>query len=158
SRSPGVGGGLVGGSGVGGAPAAVQATASGGRMPPSTSDSKKSPVEPPRELVVVRILAKPEAIERRVFDQLLVENNIRVEAPSSQLESGAVNRAAVNQSTKQLGLSIGNEKSAQGNTDVVLVEAPRRVIASCMQELKNDTANFVGITVERPNNPRAKST
>jgi hypothetical protein len=123
-----------------------------------------------RELVIVQLLAKPNALEKKAFDALLVKNQVDVEGSSDRSEAksdlGAATNAtsAIAEHVKQPAhaATAGNAEPADeihsresemqpaNNVQLVLVEASPHTILSCMNELSSDTENYPGIAVDTP--------
>jgi hypothetical protein len=102
-------------------------------------------------LVVVHVVAKQSALKSKAFDRLLGSNRIELE-PESQNEERA--GGAADDFTKQAeaGRAAGRleMKLSGGERDVelVLVEAPRPVIESCLKDLNKDSENYPGVEVD----------
>jgi len=143
--------------------------------PPATelglsADMATPPREPngsadDEQLVVVRVLAKPAAIENKAFDKLLVSNGIALDAEQSNGQAGGLanrvqapaplSRAAEADSAAVAAAAADNES----NVDVVLVDAPPSAIYSCLEELNRDSTNYAGVAIEDvPDNQESAST
>jgi hypothetical protein len=78
------------------------------------------------DLLVVHVNVTPAAIANRVFDAVLVDNQIEMEEPTED--------------------ELRSEPSQ--DVDVVLVEAAPAQISACLAELDADRSNFLGIAVD----------
>jgi hypothetical protein len=99
---------------------------------------------------VVHVTAKREAIENKVFDQLLVSNGIAVEAespaePAQPLVDRYRSLAASSRMTEE---ATAQPADVQSDFDVVLVEAPPTKIISFMADLNRDDTNYLGVSVD----------
>jgi hypothetical protein len=111
------------------------------------------------QLVVVHVVAKPEAIKNKSFDKLLLDNGLAIE---SEIVSDAEERAAITESraakpaeVERLTIqSLNKPPSGQTVADAVLVDAPKATIASCLAGLKNDESNYTGVDVQVPAEPQ----
>ncbi len=137
---------------------AAGASKSGGALGGAFSASQSGPQEEneePRPQVIVHVLAKPEAYQRRSFEKLLASQGVVVEmehdTDKDERASGRLGSDA-----KPANQEVLAEKSTiaptggEANIDLVLVEAPSSTIASCLTALKNDVENYVGLKVEEP--------
>jgi len=130
------------------------------------------------ELIVVRVVATPTAIEGRAFVRLLERNGIQVETATSAktidqrraavLDGGVavVDKSEVSadfqQAAERASEAVVVETPAETDeaTDALLVEAPRSTILSCLESLYNDTTNYAALAVDNADtlgNPRRYS-
>lgn len=129
------------------APAGQVTTFDGTEKPDLKSESKAAAL--PAGTIVVHVVAKPDAIQRKVFEQLLAQNNIRIEPAKSNVElnSSSVLKDKV---VSEYSFYLRDKPGLAQPADVLLVEAPQATITSCMAALVHDTANFTGIRVDKP--------
>ena len=80
------------------------------------------------DLVVVHVNVKPAALQNRVFDALLLKNDIEVEKP----------------------VSDDKQATTSDDVDVVLVEADELQVFRCMDALEADDKNYLDIEVDEP--------
>jgi anti-sigma factor RsiW len=127
---------------------------------PGSTPMQNEPAASSREdqLLVVHVLAKPEAVKNKAFEQLLASNGIAV-APNEMADgaTGASSRSKnryVEQSEvgRQLERAPKDEDAssagdAAANQDLVLVDAPSTTILSCLDGLNRDKDNYLGIAV-----------
>jgi len=102
--------------------------------------------------VIVHVVAKPEAIQNRAFEKLLASKDISIEPePLSEKKerAGGNSNPATNKADDQLA-DKSNLTSSGSDEDLVLVDAPRDKIVSCLAELQHDAANYVGVSVDEP--------
>jgi anti-sigma factor RsiW len=101
------------------------------------------------QLVVVHVLAKRAALENKAFDQLLVSNGIAVDLAAPVEEPNARHERS-----RTLSGRVAEQPDtpapadSEADVDVVLVEAPTPTIESCLKELNQDYANYVGVEVQ----------
>jgi anti-sigma factor RsiW len=107
-------------------------------------------------LVVVHVVAKPEAFRNKLFDKLLVNNGIAIEADlMSEKEerfsrsAGALSKDAKDKDVGQLADQFART-SAGRDADILLVDAPQTKIESCLAGLQRDAENYIGVAVEAP--------
>ncbi len=116
--------------------------------------SESAPVsELQASLVVVHVVAKPEALQNKSFDKLLASNGITIEA-GQQRSGGAVlndpaRQLAADKETEQLA-ETSVEKPASDQVEMVLIDAPQLAVLSCLAGLKQDAENYVGVAVDEP--------
>jgi hypothetical protein len=106
--------------------------------------------------VVVRVLARREALENKAFDQLLASNGIEMDAESadgtSTLTVNARSRPqpAPQGESETLLKNPAPQPSASDNQDeLVLVDAPAPAIESSLATLNADEVNYLGVAVEQ---------
>jgi hypothetical protein len=124
-------------AGTGIASGAARFHAAGGKLDPAAAHD---------ELIVVRVVAKRDALQNKLFDELLANLNIDVEtepakAPASTSASELATRIDESRAT------AADKSGPAHESDVVLVEAPEPAIANFLDVINKDTANFVGIDV-----------
>jgi anti-sigma factor RsiW len=124
------------------------------------------------DLLVVHVDLKPEAYEQRAFDRVLEGNGIVIEdsandenkSPTSKselstdalakpsAESAAPMNAPASQAAQiaagRVTQQLSNSTAATENTDLVLVEAPAAQIQSCLEELRRDNSDYLGVAVD----------
>jgi hypothetical protein len=104
-------------------------------------------------LVVVRVLARPDALRSKSFDQLLATNGIQVTAEEAKEDSTPAdaeppqNRFAVDSELRNVELRDQQLQESGVEEDLVLVEASPAVIASCLEGLNRDSENYLGLEV-----------
>ncbi len=131
-------------------PTAPPASDAGGTLAYDTDSPMGEPAKPAdNELVVVHVSAKREAIQNGSFDRLLADNGIVVDAEAAgetvEATNGRPQRFA---EESQLAVQSAVGKPAAGaDVDIVLVEAPRKMIASCLADLNDDSRNYYGVEV-----------
>jgi hypothetical protein len=141
-------------AGAAGAATDTLATSPAGAVDQLTEDLADAPAlqEQP---VVVRVLARREAVQNKSFDRLLEQNGIAVDAEAAESASLSTVRA---RST----LELADERTAEdlrkstlpqppandSEEEVVLVEAPASAITSSLETLKADEVNYLGIAVD----------
>jgi hypothetical protein len=126
-------------------------------------------------LLVVHLQVKPGALAGPAFDQMLARNSIAIEESPDQsaatplaaneteteaaVKSTPESPAATNAPVPQAGnlavdgrsrqLDEASSKNAStANTDLVLVEAPKQLIESCLAEIQKDEQNYLGVAVD----------
>jgi hypothetical protein len=106
--------------------------------------------------VVVRVLARREALENKAFDQLLASNGIEMDAEAADGTSSLTVGARARPQPAQQGESETLLKNpapqppASGNQDeLVLVDAPAPAIESSLATLNADEVNYLGVAVEQ---------
>lgn len=118
-----------------------------GKLESSQSEAEQD------QLVVVRVVAKREALQNKVFDQLLASQKIDVEPQQAKDQRVNLDRSSPKQVEGRQGGQ--SDKSFAGKeTDVVLVEAPEHTIESFLDVMNKDSVNFVGIDVDDTNQSR----
>jgi hypothetical protein len=107
------------------------------------------------QLVVVRVFAKRAALETKTFEQLLTTNGIEVVASESKNtdvtdQSVPLNRQRAGQSAVRRTREPVTQQEQGANTEeeVVLVEATRAAIVSCLDSLNRDQENYSAISVD----------
>ena len=111
--------------------------------------------EQQESLVVVHVVANSAAIKNQAFDKLLASNGIDVEAErlseKTERAGGTANRLAKETDADHLAdKSALQPADGEAEVDVVLVDAPKPAIVSCLAGLKQDEVNFVGVEVDQP--------
>jgi hypothetical protein len=106
-------------------------------------------------LVVVRVLARRDALEAKEFERLLERNGVDVVSPADEVVSEDLltlnarsRRFAIRD---QSGLEQQNKPQPQTDSatvEAVLVEAPEATIMSCLDSLNKDDENYLGLAVE----------
>lgn len=118
------------------------------------SGAREEQLDDQNQLVVVHVVAKPEAFKNKTFDRLLVSNGIAMESRSESDEKSDVtdDRLAkkVSEAQKAADKLADKQSTGEQDVDMVLVEAPQSAILSCMAGLRNDTENYAGIEVDQP--------
>lgn len=107
-------------------------------------------------MLVVNIQAKPEALQQRLFDEVLARNGIVVEEPvavsadePSRAPAAAATRSGNTPAAgEELRPSESLSADKQPQLDVVLVEAAPAQIAKCLAEIDADRSNYLGIEVD----------
>jgi negative regulator of sigma E activity len=106
------------------------------------------PLSNEEPLVVVHVVTKRDALQRKTFDQLLARNGIVMEtdppSPPPTLPSDAAAPG-----TPPAGSAPG--QASRGETDesqTVIVEAPPEAIFSCLSDLNQDKENYAGVLVD----------
>jgi hypothetical protein len=105
-------------------------------------------------IVVVHVVAKKDALENKTFEGLLRNNNITID-PESQVEDraggagGAVNRSMKRADADRFAGALEGKPASgqQEEVEMLLVEAPRQTIESCLDGLYKDTENYPGVEV-----------
>jgi anti-sigma factor RsiW len=125
------------------------------------------PKEALRPTVVVHLVATPESFQKKSFDKVLVSNGVVVEPQADAADQSRdaeqtthfYKLADGNQSDRKevAGAVVGAPASGSADFDLVLVEAPKATIASCLTDLKNDAANFVSLEVDEQLANKAKT-
>jgi anti-sigma factor RsiW len=129
-----------------------------------TSDDRSSRLyaeETPVDLLVVHVNAKPEAIEQKLIDRVLTRNGIIVEEQPPADDAGKLtegeslrlgSEVVTSRAQRQFDFRGGPEALAESApnqpVDVVLVEAERSQIDSCLSEIDADHSNYFGIAVD----------
>lgn len=122
--------------------------------PPSLEPAASLPESEREPLVVVHVVAKPEAFANKSLESLLANNKIRIESDSQPNKSeisasGLAGPGGSGRADKVLPAD-DSKKRANDEFEVVLVDAPRSSIESCLNQLKGDSANYAGVEVEPP--------
>jgi anti-sigma factor RsiW len=105
------------------------------------------------QLVVVHVMARRTALENKRFEQLLTTNGIQIdEAPVAERanETAPLGRQAVRErEARRARAPVAQEQQdATPEEEVVLVEAAPTTIMSCLESLKRDEENYMGIKVD----------
>ena len=105
--------------------------------------------------VVVRVLARREAVQNKSFDRLLEQNGIAVDAEAAESASLSTVRArstlelAEQRTAEDLRKStLPQPPASESDEEVLLVEAPASAITSSLETLKADEVNYLGIAVD----------
>jgi anti-sigma factor RsiW len=132
--------GAVARSAAAGAPAA---SINPGIEPQSTGDAD--------DLVVVHVSAKPAAIRGGEFEKLLARNGVEFDS-DAKAEDGIAGESLKKTpaSSAESYDKSRNLNGANKSVDIVVVDAPRDVLAACMAELQHDESNFASVEVEQP--------
>lgn len=138
---------------VGGVPLNTTTT----RQLASAEALAKSPAQSPAaNVVVVRVVAAPEALRSKTFESLLTKHGIQFE---ESREADAVSASAGEELREEVKLNRAMKRTAsddlqksneQPAEDAILVAAPKATIDSCLSELKGDEANYIGIEIDDP--------
>jgi hypothetical protein len=107
--------------------------------------------------VVIRVLARREALANKSFDQVLESNGIQVDsvAPDSasmptvraQSESKVAEQAEQSESELLRG-NAGPNPTSGSEEELVLVDAPAEAIELSLQTLNADAVNYLGIKID----------
>jgi anti-sigma factor RsiW len=103
----------------------------------------------PQRFVVVRVVAKPEALKNGTFERLLAVNKIEFvpqPAKNEPLAFGGGKLAKPAQRETYFKEELNKAAEAHA-VDMVLVEAPAPTIESCLAELNKNTNDFPSIAV-----------
>ncbi len=132
-----------------------RASASGSALSRSLAQEESKRIGHEIPLVVVHVLAKPDAIQKKAFDQLLASHDISVEQQSAKDHSSAlVGSLVAKQAEGEFAAGNLSDNSTAGEkVDVLFVEAPRAAIISCLNDLQQDSSNYLGIKVDERSNP-----
>jgi anti-sigma factor RsiW len=136
------------------------------------------------DLLVIRVQVQSEAFKGRAFDRMLDRNGIVVEESPDQ---SAASPLAANENERDAALKSTPESSAPSNapapqagnlafdgrprqldealsnnaaaadTDLVLVEAPKEKIESCLREIQKDDHTYLGVAVDEEEILRKKA-
>jgi hypothetical protein len=118
----------------------------------STTAEKQGASEDADGVVVVHVSAKPAAIQGGEFEKLLARNGVEFDE-KDKIDEGISSKDAVKRSVSDSAKSevADRKKSAEKDSiDVVVVDAPRDVVAACMADLQHDESNFASVEVEQP--------
>jgi hypothetical protein len=118
----------------------------------ATSTTAESQAEDADGLVVVHVSAKPTAIQGGEFEKLLARNGVEFDAKEKAdeaIRSDDTSRRPAARPTK-LELADRKKSAEKDSIDVVVVDAPRDVVAACMADLQHDESNFASVEVEQP--------
>jgi hypothetical protein len=103
-------------------------------------------------LLVVHVVAKPGAFRGGSFEKMLANNRIAIER--EEQPERAVASDVDKKSSEQLADAF--DRSADKNdVDMVLVEAPKDVVTSCLANLQQDESNYVSVQVDQPTESEA---
>lgn len=129
------------------------AAPAGGQV--SADESNKAVVPASTEdLVVVHVVATPDALRRKAFDHLLTENGIRLDEQvdeTSRLSVVDTWQSAEHLADRELDRAGGQTRERSGESselDVVLVAAPKTKIEKCLADLKQDQESYLGVAVD----------
>ena len=105
----------------------------------------------PQRFVVVRVVAKPEALKNGSFERLLAEHKIEFEPhfvtnDSLSFGGGKLSKPAQNKIASQEQSNTAAETHASP-TEMVVVEAPASTIESCLADLNKNSDDFLSIAV-----------
>jgi hypothetical protein len=113
--------------------------------------------------LVVHLEMKPEALSQKVFDATLLRCNIVIEEAEAAHEESLARDdrseaalADLRQATDKIAASTTASPNEPKQVEVVLVEAQRAQIESCLAEIDADAENFLGIAVDEPLTPMKK--
>lgn len=112
-------------------------------------------------LVVVHVSAKPAAIRGGEFEKLLARNGVEFDEKDKSGDSSAAGETRKKSvaSASQARDAIRDRDAQKQSVDIVVVDAPRDVVAACMADLQQDASNFASVEVEQPSeNKEAAST
>jgi hypothetical protein len=102
--------------------------------------------------VLVRVIAKPEAIKSGSFDRVLAANNISFVSEPNAKQPVAVGGGRVLKEIKSESAEKPNKSAESRTTDAVLVEAPPATIEMCLSDLNKNPSDFLSIAVSEPPN------
>ena len=124
------------------------------------SGGGQAEIEDTSALVVVHVSAKPAAIRGGEFEKLLARNGVEFDEKGKAEEATATAdsiKKAVARSPESYDAS--RDKSGTNKpVDMVVVDAPRDVVAACMADLQHDESNFASVEVDQPSaNDRASA-
>jgi hypothetical protein len=96
------------------------------------------------------VVAKREAIENKVFDQLLLSNGIAIQSamPAESTVASADRYRTLASSSRTSEQAAAPPADEDAEVDVVLVEAPPTKILSCLADLNQDSANYLSVAVD----------
>ncbi len=108
------------------------------------------------KFMVVRVVARRDALEAKEFERLLAQNGVEVVSAADEVVSEdplALNARSRRFAVRdQAGLERQREPEAQQTdssaVEAVLVEAPEATIISCLDSLSKDNVNYLGVAVE----------
>jgi anti-sigma factor RsiW len=137
------------------APAAAGGAASAARID-ATDELAGAPASEPvgefdqHQPVVVHVVAKREAIENKMFDQLLLSNGIAIQSamPADSTVASADRYRTLASSSRTTERAAAPPADEDAEVDVVLVEAPPTKILSCLADLNQDSANYLSVSVD----------
>jgi hypothetical protein len=114
----------------------------------SDAKEKSSLAENDQSMIVVRVVAKRDALQHGSFDRLLAANKIDLEpepAKGQTLSFGA-GKLAKPAESESLAKQRSN-KAEDHAVDMVLVEAPPSKIVSCLADLNKNSNDFLSVSV-----------
>ena len=123
---------------------------------PAAATSRSGSVVRSDSVVVVHLVAKPEAFANKSLDKLLAKRGIEVESvpAADKSERAAEFKSGVGQLVdRRPGDTSANDASAKRadeEVDFVLVDAPAPTVELFLSDLKDDSTNYVGVEVESP--------
>jgi hypothetical protein len=121
---------------------AAKPSAVGGSLTPGESSARSD------ALVVIRVVAKPEAFRSRAFDKVLADHQVKFESTNdADIVVDELRQKSIDQPARKE--VAGREIAA---ADRVIVEAPEDTVAACLADLEQDTLKYVSVTIERPTN------
>jgi negative regulator of sigma E activity len=117
-------------------------------VPPAASGDFAAAKEakPTESLVVIRVVAKPEAFRSGAFDKTLADHQVEFEAS----EEGEKFVDEVRQKVVNAGSDAQVVAEKDGRADRVIVEAPEETVAACLAAIERDKANFVSVKIGEP--------
>jgi hypothetical protein len=104
----------------------------------------------PESFLVVRVIAKPEALKNGSFERVLAENKIEFvpEPENKQSVSISGGRRVVHAKSEIASKTQLNDTEIHAaEPQMVLVEAPPAAVESCLAELNKNTSDFLSIDV-----------
>ncbi len=125
--------------------------AGGARGVAAEKQKSESLVEPDTQwFTVVRVVAKPEALNRGSFERLLADNKIEfVSQPAKNqpfsFGGGKLRKPVQSDSESKEQSKVSQNHAAK--TEMVLVEAPAPAIESCLADLNKNSNDFLSIAV-----------
>jgi hypothetical protein len=140
---------------------ADQVSISGGALGLATEKQKSESIVSPitQRFVVVRVVAKPDALKNGSFDRLLADNKIEFVPEPAKNEPAGFGGGKLLKSAKSESAVKEQQASKSGENhavEMVLVEAPAPAIVSCLTDLNENANDFVSIAVseESPSHDR----
>jgi anti-sigma factor RsiW len=122
-----------------------------GGAPAFAAEKQKSELStrlPAQRFVVVRVVAKPDAIKNGSFDRLLADNKIEFVPQPEKNQSLSFSGGKPQQTVRSESAIKQLSKNSQSPVvDAVLVEAPAPAIESCLVALNKNTNDFPSIAV-----------
>jgi hypothetical protein len=121
------------------------------------SESLVNPIT--QRFVVVRVVAKPDALKNGSFDRLLADNKIEFVPEPAKNQPAGFNGGKLLNAAKSESAGKEQQSNKLGDNhavDMVLVEAPAPAIVSCLADLNKNANDFVSIDVreESPSHDR----
>jgi anti-sigma factor RsiW len=105
-------------------------------------------------LIVVRVVAKPDALKNGAFERLLANNKIEFESQPAKNESRSFGGLLTKPAQTEGAFKEQSNRAAENRSDekqMVLVEAPAPAIESFLAGLNKNSNDFLSITVrEQP--------